>query len=131
MDVVRYLVAHGALAAEPVTRSSVVTGAPAYTAFRRGPAAFATLRVLLEAGIPGPSAEALLVTAVMRSALRLARSWQRPSVQFMLGERTAGPDDVPITRTVVRIVPTGVRLACDVFIKPGAEQLERRRWPWS
>ncbi|MER5336598.1 ankyrin repeat domain-containing protein [Micromonospora sp. NPDC002717] len=37
------------------------------------------------------------------TALQLARGWQRQNVQFMLGERHAGLDDVPITRTVVRL----------------------------
>ncbi|MFI6825326.1 ankyrin repeat domain-containing protein [Micromonospora sp. NPDC050187] len=204
-DVVRFLVARGALAAEPATRSSVLTEAVSYTAFRPTPPALATLRVLLDAGAaPGASEEAPLVTAVMQpvapvvlrlllaygadanqqrsdatpaivvaarrgdqaavdvllqagadvdardargrtalmhavernekrviaalllggaavdavsadgmSALRLARGWQRQNVQFMLGERHVGLDDVPITRTVVRAVPTGVRLAGD------------------
>jgi ankyrin repeat protein len=204
-EVVQSLVAHGALAAEPASRSSVLTEAVSYTAFRPTPAALVTLRVLLEAGAtPGPSEEAPLVTAVMRpvapavlrllltygadanqrrsdgmpaivvaarrgdhgevdvllqagadvdardgrgrtalmyaverdeqrviaalllagaaidavsidgmTALQLARGWQRQNVQFMLGERHVGLDDVPIVRTVVRAVPTGVRLAGD------------------
>ncbi|BCL12555.1 ankyrin repeat domain-containing protein [Micromonospora sagamiensis] len=204
-DVVRFLVSCGALAAEPATRSSVLTDAVSHTAFRPTPAALATLRVLLEAGAaPGPSEEAPLVTAVMRpvapavlrlllaygadanqqrsdatpaivvaarrgdhaavdvllqagadvdardargrtalmhavernekrviaalllggaavdavsadgmTALRLARGWQRQNVQFMLGERHVGLDDVAINRTVVRALPTGVRLAGD------------------
>ncbi|MFE0591678.1 ankyrin repeat domain-containing protein [Micromonospora echinospora] len=204
-DVVRFLVARGALAAEPATRSSVLTEAVSFTAFRPTPAALAALRVLLEAGAaPGPSVEAPLVTAVMQpvalavlrlllahgadanqrrsdaapaivvaarrgdhaavdvllqagvdvdardawgrtalmhavernekrvitglllggadvdavsadgmTALRLARGWQRQNVQFMLGERHVGLDDVPITRTVVRAVPIGVRLTGD------------------
>ncbi|PZG22603.1 hypothetical protein C1I95_04905 [Micromonospora craterilacus] len=53
------------------------------------------------------------VSADGMTALRLARGWQRQNVQFMLGERHVGLDDVPITRTVVRAVPTGVRLAGD------------------
>jgi hypothetical protein len=53
------------------------------------------------------------VSADGMTALQLARGWQRQNVQFMLGERSVGLDDVPITRTVVRIVPTGVRLAGD------------------
>jgi ankyrin repeat protein len=204
-EAVQSLVAHGALAAEPKSRSSVLTEAVSYTAFRPTPAALATLRVLLEAGAAaGPSEEAPLITAVMRpvapavlrllltygadanqqrsdgtpaivvaarrgdhaavdvllqagaevdardgkgrtalmhaierneqrviaalllagaaidavsvdgmTALQLARGWQRQNVQFMLGERHAGLDDVPIVRTVVRAVPTGVRLAGD------------------
>jgi hypothetical protein len=47
------------------------------------------------------------------TALELARGWQHQSVQFMLGEHSAGLDDVQIDRTTVRIVPIGVRLAGD------------------
>ncbi|WP_446215722.1 ankyrin repeat domain-containing protein [Micromonospora sp. IBHARD004] len=47
------------------------------------------------------------------TALELARGWQHQNVQFMLGEHHAGLDDVPITRTVVRILPTSVRLTSD------------------
>ncbi|MEV0394979.1 ankyrin repeat domain-containing protein [Polymorphospora rubra] len=204
-DVVRFLVARGALAAEPATRSSVLTDAVSRTWFSPGPSALATLRLLIEAGArPGPDEEAPLIAAVMRSvapavlrlllaygadanqrrsdatpaivvaarrgdhaavdmllqagadvdardgqgrtalmhavernerqviaalrladadldvvsvdgmsALRLARGWQRQNVQFMLGERHVGLDDVPINRTTVRIAATGVRLAGD------------------
>jgi uncharacterized protein len=48
------------------------------------------------------------------TALELARGWQHQNVQFMLGERHVGLDDVPIIRTVVRVAPTGVRLAGDL-----------------
>jgi ankyrin repeat protein len=204
-DVVRTLVAHGAFAAEPAARSSVLTEAVSYTAFRPRPAAVETLRVLLEAGaVPGPTEEAPLITAVMRpaapvvlrlllgygadpdqrrsdatpaivvaarrgdnaavdvllqagadmdacdaqgrtalmhaverneqrvvaalllagasidivsadgmTALQLARGWQRQNIEFMLGERHVSLDDVPIIRTVVRVAPTGIRLAGD------------------
>jgi hypothetical protein len=44
--VVQYLVAHGALGAEPATKSSVLTEAVSYTAFRPRPDALVTLRVL-------------------------------------------------------------------------------------
>ncbi|MBO4205209.1 hypothetical protein GSF22_04175 [Micromonospora echinofusca] len=53
------------------------------------------------------------VSADGMTALRLARGWQRQNVQFMLGERHVGLDDVTIARTVVRVVPTGVRLISD------------------
>lgn len=53
------------------------------------------------------------VSADGMTALQLARGWQRQNIQFMLGERRVGMDDVPIIRTVVRIAPTGVRLAGD------------------
>lgn len=53
------------------------------------------------------------VSADGMTALELARGWQRQNVQFMLGEHHAGLDDVPINRTVVRILPTGVRLSGD------------------
>ncbi|MGI5239920.1 ankyrin repeat domain-containing protein [Dactylosporangium sp. CA-139066] len=204
-DVVRYLVARGALPAEPTTRTSVLTEAVSYAMHRPRPAALATLQVLLDAGAtPRPSEEAPLITAVMQpvapavlrlllakgadvnqrrsdgspaivvaarrgdhaavdvllqggadadardrhgrtalmhaverneqrviavlllagaavdavgadgmTALELARGWQRQNVQFMLGEHRAGRDDVPITRTVVSIVPTGVRFKGD------------------
>jgi ankyrin repeat protein len=201
-DVVQFLVSHGALAADPATRSSVLTEAVSYAAFRPTPAALATLQALLEAGAaPGPSEEAPLITAVMKrvapavlrlllaygadadqqrsdatpaivvaarrgdhaamdvllqagadvdahdgqgrtalmhavernerrvvaalllagaaidavsadgmTALQLARGWQRQNIQFMLGERHVGLDNVPIARTVLRVVPTGVQL---------------------
>ncbi|MCP2322270.1 hypothetical protein HDA40_000777 [Hamadaea flava] len=65
-DVMGHLINHGALAAEPVNRASVLTDAISYTAFRPTAAAVATLRVLLEAGaVPGASEEAPLITAVM------------------------------------------------------------------
>jgi uncharacterized protein len=204
-DVTQFLLAHGALAAEPTTRSSVLSEALSYATFRPSPAELATLRVLLEAGaLTAPGEEPLLVAAVMRAvapvvlrlllahgadpgqrrsdgapalilaarlgdhaavdvlleagadinvrdsagrtalmhaverderrvvaalllagadidavstdrmnALELARGWQHQSVQFMLGEHSAGLDDVPIARTTVRIVPTGVRVAGD------------------
>ncbi len=192
-DIVQYLIAHGALPAEPTTRSSVLTEAVSYTKFRPQPATLATLQVLLEAGAaPRPSGQPPLITGVMNSvppaalrlllaygahvhqrrtdgtpaivlaarrgdhaavdvllqaggdvdardrngrtalmhaverneqrviatlllagaaldtvsadgmtALRLARGWQRQNVEFMLGERQAGLDDVPIVRTGV------------------------------
>ena len=66
-DVVRHLIAHGALPAEPGTRTSIVTQAVSYTWHRPRPAALTTLRVLLEAGAtPHPDEEALLITAVMQ-----------------------------------------------------------------
>lgn len=67
-EVVESLVAHWALTVESASRSSVLTEAVSHTAFRPTPAAFATLRVLLEAGAAtGPSEEAPLIKAVMRS----------------------------------------------------------------
>jgi ankyrin repeat protein len=204
-DVTQFLLAHGALAAEPSTRSSVLSEALSYATFRPSPAELATLRVLLESGaVTAPGEEPLLVAAVMRAvapavlrlllahgadpgqcrsdgapaivlaarlgdhaavdvlltagadvdardqqgrtalmhaverderrvvatllvagaavgavstdrttALELARGWQHQSVQFMLGEHSAGLDDLPIDRTTVRIVPIGVRVAGD------------------
>jgi ankyrin repeat protein len=53
------------------------------------------------------------VSADGMTARQLARGWQRQNLQFMLGERHAGLDNVPIARTVVRIAPTAVRLAGD------------------
>jgi len=192
-------------AAAGPSRGSVLAEAVSWAVFRPGPAALATLRMLLAAGAsPGSGAEAPLVTAVMRAAApavlrvllaygadadqrrsdgvpaivvaarrgdhaavdvlleagadvdardplgrtalmhaverderrvvavlllagadaeavsddgmtasRLARGWQRQNVQFMLGERHAGLDDVPIVRTAVRVTPTGVRVAGD------------------
>ena len=47
------------------------------------------------------------------TALELARGWQRQNIQFMLGERTVGLDDVPIARTVMRLNPTGHQLQGD------------------
>ena len=53
------------------------------------------------------------VSADGMTALRLARGWGRPNMQFMLGEHSATGDEVPIVRTVVQVVPTGVRLTGD------------------
>ncbi|WP_406315805.1 ankyrin repeat domain-containing protein [Streptosporangium sp. NBC_01639] len=53
------------------------------------------------------------VSADGMTALRLARGWQWQNIQFRLGERSVGLDDVPIARTAVRLVPTGVRLTGD------------------
>lgn len=66
------------------------------------------IAALLLAGAAADTADADGMTA-----LELARGWQRQNVQFMLGEHHAGLDDVPITRTVIRILPTGVRLTGD------------------
>ncbi|WP_405433869.1 ankyrin repeat domain-containing protein [Micromonospora sp. NBC_00617] len=204
-EVVLFLIAHGALTAEPATGPSVLTQALSHTAFRPTPTALATLRVLLEAGAtPVPNEEAPLITAVTRAvapavlrlllaygadanqqrsdatpaivvaarrgdhaaadvlldagadvnardrqgrtalmhavernerrviatlllagaaidtvsaddmtALQLARGWQRQNIQFMLGERHAGLDDVPIVRTALRVAASNVRLAGD------------------
>jgi hypothetical protein len=47
------------------------------------------------------------------TALELARGWQRQNIQFMLGQRRVGLDDVPITRTTIQIRPTSSRLLGD------------------
>jgi hypothetical protein len=62
----------------------------------------------------------LLAGAGHAGALRIARGWQRQNVQFRLGERSAGMDDVPIDRTAVRLHPTGYELRGD--------PAELRRW---
>ncbi|WP_045745477.1 ankyrin repeat domain-containing protein [Actinoplanes rectilineatus] len=64
--------------------------------------------VLLTAG-----ADAAVVSEDGMTALRLAQGWQHQSVQYRLGENRAGAANVPITRTVVRTIPTGVRLTGD------------------
>lgn len=204
-EVVRYLIAHGALAAATGTGTSALTEAVRYTWHSPRPAALATLRALLDAGATThPGEEAPLITAVMQpappaalrlllangadpdqarsdgtpaiviaarrgdhaavdvlleagadvdardrhgrtalmhavernerqvvaalltagatpdlisddgmTALRLAQGWHHQNVQFMLGEMHVGLDDVPITRTSVRTVPTGVQLRGD------------------
>ncbi|MEU4681344.1 ankyrin repeat domain-containing protein [Micromonospora sp. NPDC023737] len=53
------------------------------------------------------------VSADDMTALQLARGWQRQNIQFMLGERHAGLDDVPIVRTALRVGASDVRLAGD------------------
>jgi ankyrin repeat protein len=47
------------------------------------------------------------------TALRLAQGWQNQNIQFRMGEHSVGRDDVPITRTFLRVTPTAVRLAGD------------------
>jgi hypothetical protein len=68
-------------------------------------------RVIAALLLAGAAIDAVSIDGM--TALQLARGWQRQNVQFMLGERHVGLDDVPIVRTVVRAVPTGVRLAGD------------------
>ncbi len=53
------------------------------------------------------------VSADGATALELARGWQRQNIQFMLGERIVGMDDVPIARTVMRRSPAGHQLRGD------------------
>ena len=53
------------------------------------------------------------ISADEMTALQLARGWQRQNIQFMLGEHHAGLDDVPITRTVVRIIRADAQLTGD------------------
>ncbi|MGW5666443.1 hypothetical protein [Micromonospora sp. NPDC003776] len=49
--------------------------------------------------------------------MKLAKGWQRQNIQFMLGERRVGLDNVPIARTVIRLNPTGYQIerAVDVL----------------
>jgi hypothetical protein len=68
----------------------------------------AVAAVLLHAG-----ADIDIVSTDGMTALDLARGWQRQNLQFMLGERTVGLDDVPITRTVMQLHPTGQQLRGD------------------
>lgn len=53
------------------------------------------------------------VSADGAKAMELAKGWQRQNVQFMLGERRVGLDNVPIARTVIRLNPTGYQLQGD------------------
>ncbi|MFI1195340.1 ankyrin repeat domain-containing protein [Micromonospora sp. NPDC020750] len=53
------------------------------------------------------------VSADDMTALQLACGWQHQNIQFMLGERHAGLDDVPIVRTALRVAASDVRLAGD------------------
>jgi len=56
------------------------------------------------------------------TARELARGWQRQNIQLMFGQRRAGLDDVPIVRTVMRLVPTGRQMRGD----PGTFQVWAR-----
>ncbi len=47
------------------------------------------------------------------AALDLARGWKRQNIQFMLGERHVGLENVPITRTTIRLEPTSHQLRGD------------------
>jgi hypothetical protein len=126
--VIRMLLSHGA---DPNSRRS--DGTPALIlAARRGD--HAAVDVLLTAGadpnaVDGDGRTALMhaierneravSTALLLAgadhagALAIARGWQRQSVQFHLGEMSAGMDDVPIARTAVRLHPTGYELRGD------------------
>lgn len=68
----------------------------------------AVVRVLRLAG-----ADVGKVSADGATAMELARGWQRQIIQFMLGERGVGLDNVPIARTVIRLIPTGYQLQGD------------------
>lgn len=67
-----------------------------------------TVGVLLLAGATTDA-----VSADGMTALKLARGWQRQNLEFMLGQNRAGLDDVPITRTAVRLSSSAVRIAGD------------------
>lgn len=116
-DVVRHLIAHGALSAEPATaiRTSVLTEAVSYTKHRPRPASLATLQVLLEAGAtPHPSEEALLITAVMKpvapTVLRLLLTYGADVNQ----QRSDG------TPALVIAARRGDHAAVDVLLQAGA-----------
>lgn len=51
-----------------------------------------------------------LVSPDGMTALRLAQGWQWQNIQFALGENSVGKDDVPIARTLLRLVPDAFRL---------------------
>jgi ankyrin repeat protein len=115
-DVVQSLVAYGALAAELATRSSVLTEAVSYAAFRPTPAALETLRVLLLAGAaPGSNEEAPLVSAVMRSVA--------PVVLRILLEHGADTNQRRSDATPVIVVAArlGDHAAVDVLLQAGAD----------
>ncbi|OHV63655.1 ankyrin repeat domain-containing protein [Pseudofrankia sp. BMG5.36] len=116
VEVVRFLIARGALAAEPATRSSVLTHAASHTRFRPGPASLATLRVLLEAGAaPGPGEEAPLITAVM---------WPvAPAVLRLLLAYGADADQrrTDTTPAIVLAARRGDHAAVDVLLQAGAD----------
>ncbi|CCH20892.1 hypothetical protein; ankyrin repeats [Micromonospora lupini str. Lupac 08] len=125
---IRILLSHGA---DPNSRRS--DGTPALIlAARRGD--HAAVDVLLTAGADPNVVDGTGHTALMHAierdeqvvshalllagadpagALETARGWQRQGIQFQLGERSAGLDDVPIARTAVRLHPTGYELRGD------------------
>ncbi|MEU4217528.1 ankyrin repeat domain-containing protein [Actinoplanes sp. NPDC026623] len=125
---IRMLLSHGA---DPNSRRS--DGTPALIlAARRGDQA--AVDVLLTAGADPDALDGYGHTALMHAierneqavstvlllagadqagALDIARGWQRQNVQFKLGERMVGLDDVPIARTAVRLHPTGYELRGD------------------
>ncbi|MBL7257785.1 ankyrin repeat domain-containing protein [Paractinoplanes lichenicola] len=47
------------------------------------------------------------------TALLLAQGWQRQNIQFTLGEHVVGQENVPISRSLIRVTPTSVRLSGD------------------
>ena len=133
--VLRILLEHGA---DPNQQRS--DGTPVLVlAARRGD--HAAVDVLLQAGADIDAGDALGRTALMHAverderavvavlclagadlgkvstdgttALELARGWQRQIIQFMLGERAAGLDNMPIARTVMRLNPAGHQLQGD------------------
>ncbi|GGM78451.1 hypothetical protein GCM10007977_094980 [Dactylosporangium sucinum] len=115
-DVVRSLVTHGALATEPAAKSSVLADAVSYAAFRPGPAAVETLRVLLDAGaVPGPTDEAPLITAVMRPVA--------PAVLRLLLDHGADPNQrrSDATPAIVVAARRGDHAAVDVLLQAGAD----------
>ncbi|MGC4750564.1 ankyrin repeat domain-containing protein [Micromonospora sp. DT201] len=121
-EVVRFLVAHGALTAEHATRSSVLTEAVSSTTFRPTPAALATLRVLLEAeAAPGPSEEAPLITAVMQPVA--------PAVLRLLLAHGADANQQRSDATPAIVVAAcrGDHAAADVLLQAGADVNARDR----
>jgi hypothetical protein len=133
--VLRILLNHGADANQPRSDGTPVL----VLAARRGD--HAAVDALLQAGADTDAGDALGRTALMHAverderavvavlrlagadadkvsvdgatALGLARGWQRQNIQFMLGERTVGLDDLPIARTVIWLKPSAHQLQGD------------------
>lgn len=115
-EVVRHLLAHGALAMETTKRTSILTEAVSCTRHRPGPAAVDTLRVLLEAGAtPHPAEEALLITGVVGPV--------PPVVLRLLLAHGADPDQKRSDGTPAIVIAArhGDDAAVDTLVEAGAD----------
>lgn len=121
-EVVLFLIAHGALTAEPTTGPSVLTQAVSHTAFRPTPSALATLRVLVEAGATSaPNEEAPLITAVTRPA---APALLRLLLAYGADANQQRSDATP---AIVVAARRGDHAAADVLLEAGADVNARDR----
>jgi ankyrin repeat protein len=112
----RWLIARGALAAEPLARRSVLTDAVDYATHRPQPAALETLRILLRLGAtPLPDEEAPIVRAVTRRAA--------PAVLRLQLDHGAEPNQQRSDATPIIILAArrGDHAALDVLLQAGAD----------